>query len=232
MKMKAWPVCPECGAKRVAVCRFCKTEGDGFPLAEMEFVMPHAVEGAAEDAEDRVTLEAQTRRYVPEHPAAAAEDDGVVIKPLLVGTLGVAYASEIRLETERCGCGHTGAEHAHGAGHDGAHGGCADHHAGGDCGSKYEMVKLKNPLDDVPEHDEKTQECALMVMCPECSELITPRFLNICQKCEHEFPDGVESRHRHHEAAEENVSRVVVAVVAMITVLGLLALGMMLPYLK
>lgn len=213
--MKAWPVCPQCGVKRVAVCRFCKTEGDDFPLAEMEYIMPGA-DGPTQVPEDRVTLEAQSRQYITEHPLAPPDmqespDDITIVKPLLVSTLGVAYASEIKLHTE-----YDTAPAAEP--HD-----CAGHH-GDACKKHYEMVKLHDPLDD-PEHD--GQLCPLMVMCPECGELITPRFLHTCRECDHEFPDGVSSRIRPHEEEAGNASRVVMAMVVMAALLGLMVMAMM-----
>lgn len=215
MKMKAWPVCPECGAKRVAVCRFCKTEGDDFPLAEMEYIMPGA-DGPESVPEDRVTLEAQSRQHITEHPLAPpdaqdSQGDATIIKPLLVSTLGVAYASEIKLQTEY---DTIPAAEPHN---------CGGHH-GDACKKHYEMVKLRDPLDD-PEHD--GEQCPLMVMCPECGELITPRFLYTCQQCEHIFPDGVPSRMRPHEEEAGNASRIVLAMLAMGVLLALLVVAMM-----
>ena len=40
MRMKKWDICPECGARRVAYCRFCNTLGDQFPLADLDLILP------------------------------------------------------------------------------------------------------------------------------------------------------------------------------------------------
>jgi len=43
--LDAWPICPECGAKRTTQCPICKTTGDDFPAVDMGFVwVPGPVE--------------------------------------------------------------------------------------------------------------------------------------------------------------------------------------------
>ncbi|MDO4628961.1 MAG: hypothetical protein Q4C70_07230 [Planctomycetia bacterium] len=80
MKMKPWDVCPECGARRIAVCRFCNTIGDRFPLADLDLVLPpeHA--------------ESVAERY---NTAEDCYDDGdgspVVAKSFLADSLGSAF---------------------------------------------------------------------------------------------------------------------------------------------
>ncbi len=218
MKMKPWDVCPECGARRIAVCRFCNTIGDRFPLADLDLVLP------------------------PEHAESVAEryntaedwyDDGegspVVAKSFLATSLGSAFGGgsmAIQSEdvpeenptpktTHECCHGHGN----HAEGHECCHG-HGNHAEGHECqcakkraeqeaqnaqnaqpvasekpqsmARRRDLVELSHPLDIDPEVAEDAEEYPLAVMCPCCDELLYPQFLNQCRHCGHEFSDGLE----------------------------------------
>ena len=207
MKMKPWPICPECGAKRVAVCRFCKTQGNNFPPADMEYVLPPG-ESVPPPEKENAALEDADGRNV------ADTWDGTVTKTFIGGVLGTPYGETAKLHPA-CGCGHD-----HAASEKPAHEGCGCSRGG--------SLKLTDPLDETPEYDpDADEECPLMVMCPECGELIYPRFLNRCSKCDHEFQDGVEGRPDTEPENEEHSGRVLLAAMALAAVMALLAVMMM-----
>lgn len=179
MKMKSWDVCPECGARRIAVCRFCNTIGDDFPLADLDLILPpeHA-ENVAE------TYNSDEDQYDD------GEEPPVAVKPFLADALGSAFAGEgIRVETEtpeeehQCKC------HEHAEGEEKEHQCKCESQAPK---KRHEMVTLSHPLDLDPEVPENAEEYPLTVMCPCCDEALYPQFLNVCRRCGHQFQDGVD----------------------------------------
>lgn len=196
MKMKKWDVCPQCGARRIAICRFCNTIGDNFPLADLDLILP------------------------PEHAESVAEqyntkedmyDDGeslpAAAQPFLASALGSAFASNIEVKTE---------ENAEENAENPEEHSCSaqDPEKEHSCRcqnqpqpqKRHDFVALSNPLDVDPEIAEDAEEYPLAVMCPCCDELLYPQFLKTC-KCGHEFPDGVELESlsdAHFYVPEEN----------------------------
>lgn len=172
MKMKSWDVCPECGARRIAYCRFCNTMGDQFPLAELEWILPpdYAENAGSEDASS---------------PA---------VQSFLVGMLGSAFAGggDVGIQSVTPNA-QTNAPHQHG-GNCGSGGSCSCQNppTRGMKKSKSVMgVELSQPLDEDPELEAGAEEYPLAVMCPCCDELLYPQFLNVC-RCGHKFPDGID----------------------------------------
>ncbi len=182
MKMKEWDVCPECGARRIAICRFCNTIGDHFPLADLDLVLPpeHA-ESVAEK------FSSKEDSYDDE------ETPSVAAQPFLADSLGSAFASKIEVKTEETSCEsdvHEGTNASDASGAEKEHS-CKCQNTN-PAAKRHEFVTLSNPLDADPDVAEDAEEYPLAVMCPCCDELLYPQFLKKCSGCGHEFPDGVE----------------------------------------
>ncbi len=195
MKMKPWDVCPECGARRIAVCRFCNTIGDRFPLADLDLVLPpeHA--------------ESVAERY---NTAEDCYDDGdgspIVAKSFLGDSLGSAFGGgSVAIQSENLPEENPAPPNAHQCCH-----GHGNHAEGHECQcakqrvapetqpekpqsmtKRRDLVELSHPLDLDPEVAEDAEEYPLAVMCPCCDELLYPQFLNQCRRCGREFPDGL-----------------------------------------
>lgn len=169
MKMKEWDVCPECGARRIVVCRYCNTIGDNFPLADLDLILP--AEHAENVAENYNT---------EEDTYDDREEVSIAAKSFLATSLGSAFggggASIQTVPSEES----EETDHEH------------KHKCGGQCHCSHEMVKLTKPIDDAPEIDEDTEEYPLAVQCPCCEEVLYPQFLNVCHKCGYEFEDGID----------------------------------------
>lgn len=136
MKMKQWDVCPECGARRVAYCRFCNTLGDRFPLADLDLILPpeHAesVTARYNSKEDRFDDDGEDSSSDAVQPflgsalsgsvfaGAGMSLEGVipraaVINAAVADTLTASSASDSHGE-HRCYC-----HGEHGGEHDGEH---------------------------------------------------------------------------------------------------------------
>ena len=195
MKMKSWDVCPECGARRIAYCRFCNTIGDRFPLADLDLIVPQEGDEMYDDG-----------AFTPD-----------AVKSFLAGNLGSAMAGSIGSalagatfantadtisvgnphyapDGHSCQCGH-GHEHAHGNAH--GHSCRCGHPQTQEPQEKgrpdYRLMasNLSQPLDSDPELDPYSDEYPLAVMCPCCDELLYPQFLKECRTCGHVFEDGI-----------------------------------------
>jgi hypothetical protein len=73
------------------------------------------------------------------------------------------------------------------------------------------------PKDDRPLPDEPE---SAMLVCPTCDEPFRPEFLRQCQRCGHEFPDGVEAD--PELPLREPLNLRVIGAMAALVVLGLL----------
>ncbi len=199
--MKSWDVCPECGARRIAYCRFCNTIGDHFPLAELDLILPQEDDEMYDDG-----------AFTPD-----------AVKSFLAGNIGSAMAGNIGTAlaggtfansvytTDTISVGNQ--QNAHG-GANGGHFGCCENghahghaHGGHSCRCSqpqtpqtpgkgrpdYRLMvsELSQPLDMDPELDPYTDEYPLAVMCPCCDELLYPQFLKECRSCGHVFEDGI-----------------------------------------
>ncbi|MDO4551149.1 MAG: hypothetical protein Q4C96_07860 [Planctomycetia bacterium] len=263
MKMKPWPVCPECGTKRMAECRFCKTLGDHFPLADLKYVIPQ------EEIFQREVENGELRE-------SSENWDGTVVKSFLGTSLGVPYGESVKLQTEavaartECNAGEcrnkenfsgdikadvpTNQNTEKSENDNTWEGGksssetepeeccgeeehstkeCTCHHGSQSdgeserqeksCGSMHTSLKLVDPLDEMPKYISDDQEMyPLMVMCPECSELIYPRFLKKCHDCGHVFEDGILRVLENEEVSDVHTSRVLITIIGTVIVLGFL----------
>ncbi len=172
MKMKDWDVCPECGARRIVVCRYCNTIGDNFPLADLDLILP------AEHAESLA------ENYNTEEDAYDdGEEVSIAEKSFLADSLGSAFGGGgANIQTVQ-------PEESADANKENQ---ASQHKCGGQCHCSHEMVKLTKPIDDAPEIDENAEEYPLAVQCPCCDEVLYPQFLKVCKKCGHEFEDGID----------------------------------------
>jgi len=217
MRMKKWEICPECGARRVAYCRFCNTLGDQFPLADLDLILPpeHAesVVFQYNSKDDRFDDgEEDTSGAVQPFLAAALGGsafagagislEGVipraaVMNAAAIDTLEAMKTVANREEEHQCRC--------HGEGHGEGDHQCRCHGKDTEGGGERKTVKrqvaschrsmvdLSQPLDEDPEVGDDAEEYPLAVMCPCCDELLYPQFLKVCRQCGHEFPDGIDS---------------------------------------
>lgn len=219
-QMQSWPECPVCHQRRTAVCRFCGTQGDDFPLADTAYI----------------TAEANTElKDAPGDPEMEPViGGGVMIQSFLQTRYG---ADPIRLTVEK-GPGSVNEECSRlDSENEGNKCGCHESH-GNDPSSDISEVSvprhdirmsLSNPLDK-PEDFAPDEENIhpLAVLCPGCDELIRPKFLKKCV-CGYEFPDGI-SELRHSSEVEKNAHKQentgrIFMVVGIIVFFGLALLG-------
>lgn len=203
-EMQLWETCPVCGTRRTAVCPYCHTEGNQFPLADPETMTIH-------DSSQELEEETETKTD------GCQEDSEIVAKPFLAESLGVAYSSEIRLENAsddsasgKCSCGKDGKS---------------------SCQTPHSSLKLVDPLDKDPKLDSTQTTLPLAVMCPVCDELLYPKFLDTCQHCGHSFSSGISRLAKKEEDLYENVPRMMMLTVGMLLFLLILTLGLVLAFL-
>ncbi|MDO4569893.1 MAG: hypothetical protein Q4D38_05895 [Planctomycetia bacterium] len=202
MRMKPWETCPQCGTKRIAVCRFCGTKGDDFPVANLDYLIPRAEESNSSQHDscqhNRDAIQCQ------EEPVGS----DVIAGSTLAESLGPAYATEIRMTAED--------EQGHAS-----TGSCS-------CGTKQTTsLKLVDPLDKDPDIS-TDEEHPLAVMCPCCDELIYPKYLDTCAYCSYHFPDGIPACTQSHDESEGSTAtfRMIVLAVAILGILGAMLLVM------
>ncbi len=198
MRMKKWDVCPECGARRVAYCRFCNTLGDRFPLADLDLILPpeHAESVAARynSKEDRFDDgEEDTPDAVQPFLADALSGSAFAGAGIsLEGVIPRAAVMNAVVEDTLTANNNEGGEHRCRCHEEGAEGGERKTVKRQVASCHRSMVGLSQPLDEDPEIENGEEEYPLAVMCPCCDELLYPQFLKFCRKCGHEFPDGID----------------------------------------